>query len=207
LKGNFYTLIFAACLGAVCALLLTSAATFTAPYQATNKEAEEILNILTALQVPLDLGISPEQLVEIFSENVDKEIQGERTLYVYSPPDAQSKPEAIAISFSGPGLWAPIKGILALESDRVTIRGITFYEHEETPGLGGEIVSSGFRDQFAGKSIIDESGKAGIVIQSGGNEFINGVDAITGATMTCDKVQSMLNEVINTIVEQRGQDG
>jgi Na+-transporting NADH:ubiquinone oxidoreductase subunit C len=186
---------------------LTSAATFTAPYKATNKEAEEILNILTALNVPLDADVSPEQLVEIFSENVKKEILGERTLYVYSPPDAQGKPEAIAIGFSGPGLWAPIKGILALESDRVTIRGITFYEHEETPGLGGEIVSSWFRDQFAGKSIVDESGKAGIVIQSGGSELVNGVDAITGATMTCDKVQSMLNDVINTFVQEKGQDG
>jgi Na+-transporting NADH:ubiquinone oxidoreductase subunit C len=206
LKGNIYTLVFAAWLGTVCALLLTVAATFTAPYQATNREAEEILNILTALKVPLDLGVSPEQLVEIFSENVNKEVQGERTLYVYSP-DAQGEPEAIAVGFAGPGLWAPIKGILALESDRVTIRGITFYEQEETPGLGGEIVSSGFRDQFAGKSIIDESGKAGIVIKSNGGELVNGVDAITGATMTCDKVQSMLNEVIYTIVKEQGQDG
>jgi Na(+)-translocating NADH:ubiquinone oxidoreductase C subunit len=182
---------------------LTSAATFTAPYKATNKEAEEILNILTALKVPLDADVSPEKLVEIFSENVDKEIQGKQTLYVYSPSDAQGEPEAVAVGFAGPGLWAPIKGILALESDRVTIRGITFYEQEETPGLGGEIVSSGFRDQFVGKSIVDDSGKAGIVIRNNGSELVNGVDAITGATMTCDKVQSMLNEVILTIVEER----
>jgi Na(+)-translocating NADH:ubiquinone oxidoreductase C subunit len=182
---------------------LTSAATFTAPYKATNKEAEEILNILTALKVPLDADVSPEKLVEIFSENVDKEIQGKQTLYVYSPSDAHDEPEAVAVGFAGPGLWAPIKGILALESDRVTIRGITFYEQEETPGLGGEIVSSGFRDQFVGKSIVDDSGKAGIVIRNNGSELVNGVDAITGATMTCDKVQSMLNEVILTIVEER----
>ncbi|MHC4266360.1 MAG: FMN-binding protein [Planctomycetota bacterium] len=207
MKGNFYTLVFAACLGTVCALLLTTAATFTAPYKATNKEAEEILNILTALKVPLEADISPEQLIEIFNKNVSKEGQGGQTLYVYSPPDAQGEPEAIAVGFAGPGLWAPIKGILALESDRVTIRGITFYEQEETPGLGGEIVSSAFRDQFSDKSIVDESGKAGIVIRSSGSELVNGVDAITGATMTCDKVQSMLNEVIHTIVKEQDQDG
>ena len=204
MKGSLYTINYAAVLGSVCALLLTAAASFTEPYKTANKEAEEILNILTALRVPLQPDISPGQLIEIFNANVRKESQGKQTIYVYSPPQAKGEPEAVAVRFSGPGLWGPIKGFLALEADMRTIRGITFYEQEETPGLGGEIVSDWFRNQFAGKSIVDESGKAGIIIRSSsGKAGQNQVDAITGATMTCDKVEAMLNTVIEKIVRKK----
>ena len=204
MKGSLYTLGYAAVLGTFCALLLTAAASFTEPYKTANKEAEEILNILTALRVPLQPDISPGQLIEIFNANVHKESQGKQTIYVYSPPQAKGEPEAVAVRFSGPGLWGPIKGFLALEADMKTIRGITFYEQEETPGLGGEIVSDWFRNQFAGKSIVDESGKAGIIIRSSsGKPGRNRVDAITGATMTCDKVEAMLNVVIEKIVREK----
>jgi Na+-transporting NADH:ubiquinone oxidoreductase subunit C len=89
-----------------------------------------------------------------------------------------------------------------------TIRGITFYEQEETPGLGGEIDSESFRKQFEGKKIVDETGRAGIVISGGGQKHaVNEVDAITGATMTCEKVEAILNTVIERIVKESGKDG
>ena len=119
------------------------AAGFTGPYKAANKQAEEILNILAALRVPLQPDILSGRLVEIFNTNVRKESLGKQTIYVYSPQQAKGEQEAVAVRFSGPGVWGPIKGFLALESDRKTIRGITFYEQEETPGLGGEIVCVG----------------------------------------------------------------
>jgi Na+-transporting NADH:ubiquinone oxidoreductase subunit C len=203
-KGSLYTLGYAGVLGSICAMLLTAAANFTEPYKAANREGEEMLNILSALSVPLEADVSSEQLVEIFNANVHKETEGEQTIFVYSPPEAKGATEAVAVRFSGPGLWGAIKGFLALEADRQTIRGLTFYEQEETPGLGGEIASSWFRNQFAGKSIIDESGEGGIVIRSvSGEPGRNEVDAITGATMTCDKVQAILNNVIKTIVEEQ----
>jgi Na+-transporting NADH:ubiquinone oxidoreductase subunit C len=82
-----------------------------------------------------------------------------------------------------------------------TIKGVTFYEQEETPGLGGDIVTEGFRNLFIGKSITDKAGKAGIEIKAGGGKLENGVDAISGATMTCDKVEDMINEAVVKIVE------
>ena len=202
MKGSVYTLGYAAALGAVCALLLTGAASFTAPYREANAEAEEALNILLALKVPLPAEISSKQVVKMRDENVQEKKRGDITTYVYSPPEANGKVLAVAIRFSGPGLWGPIKGFLALEPDMRTIRGITFYEQEETPGLGGEIVKPKFRDDFVGKSIVDAAGKSGIIISSRGEPAPNKVDAITGATMTCDKVQAMLNEAINSIVKE-----
>ena len=206
MKGRLYTLGFSAVLGTVCALFLTAAAEFTAPYKAANKEAEEVLNILRALNVPMVQDVSSEQLVEIFDKNI-KDRDDDGRVYIYTPREAEYRLEAIALRFSGPGLWGPVKGFLALDSDMRTIRGITFYEQEETPGLGGEIASSWFRDQFVGKTIIDDNGNAGIVIRGGGVDLVNGVDAITGATMTCNKVQAMLNEVIRKIVEENVSDG
>jgi Na+-transporting NADH:ubiquinone oxidoreductase subunit C len=202
-KGSFYTLGYAACLGAVCALLLTAAASFTQPYKDANAKAEEVLNILEVLKVPFQDGASSEQLLEIFDTNVQEQKQNGRVVYVYSSPQAAGRPEAVVIPFSGPGLWGRIKGFLAMEPDMRTIRGVTFYEHEETPGLGGEIASSWFRKQFEGKSIVDETGKAGIIIQRAKREAArNEVDAITGATMTCSKVEAMLNAVIRDIVKE-----
>jgi len=204
MKNSLYTLCYAGLLGTVCALLLTFASSFTAPYRRANAEAEEIRNIMTALKVPLESNISSKRLVEIFNANIHEQSHGEQTIYVYSPAEAQGKSDAIAVRFSGSGLWGPIKGFLALEPDMKTIRGVTFYEQEETPGLGGEIASSWFLEQFAGKSIMDESGKGGIKISRGHEQkALNEVDAITGATMTCEKVESMLNTVIENIVKEK----
>jgi len=198
-KNNVYTLCYAGVLGTVCALLLTAVASFTRPYQEANEEAEKNRNILGVLQVPYPADSSSQELVKIYEDNVRKEQSGELDMFRYNSGDT----ETVAIGFEGPGLWGPVKGFLALDKDMRTIRGITFYEQEETPGLGGEIAADWFREQFVGKSIVDEAGNAGIIISNDEGEAPNKVDAISGATMTCDKVQAMLNEVIKSIVEEK----
>lgn len=204
MKDSLYALVYAAVLGAVCASLLTGAANFTEDYRKANAEAEETLNILMVLNVPLEADTSAKQLGEVFKNNIREAERGGVTTYDYSSPEAQGRIQAIALRFSGPGLWGPIKGFLALEQDRKTIRGITFYEQEETPGLGGEIVTEEFRKRFVGKMIHDKDDNVGIVIcKPGSAKEQNEIDGITGATMTCDKVQAMLNEVIKSIVEEK----
>jgi len=200
-KDNAYTLLYAFVLGTTCALLLTAMAEFTRPYAEDNAKAEKTLNILKVLGIPFEEGTDAAGLLEISKENVKEKKSGDVTLYEYAPSSSGGKVVAAAIPFEGPGLWGPIKGFLAFEPDMRTIKGVTFYEQEETPGLGGEIVTEDFRSLFAGKSIIDKAGNVGIAIKEGGGELINGVDALSGATMTCDKVQEMLNKAIIKIVE------
>jgi len=206
-KGSAYTLGYAAVLGVVCASLLTGAASFTEDYRKANAKAEEVLNILLVLNVSLPAEPSSEELVEIYKEKVKEKVLeqelGDIVKYVYSP-QPPNKDGAIAIRFAGPGLWGPIKGFLALDPEEETIRGITFYEQEETPGLGGEIVTEGFRKRFVGKTIHDKDDNLGIVIcKPGSAKEQNEIDGITGATMTCNKVQAMLNEAIKSIVEEK----
>ncbi len=198
MKGDVYTIGFAGVLGTVCALLLTGAATFTKPYAESNAKVEEIVNILSALGVPFEKGASAQELEKVYDQSVQEQQRGDLTLYAYSAPGGGA-PKAFALRFSGPGLWGPIEGFLALEPDLKTIRAITFYHQEETPGLGGEISADWFKKQFVGKSIVDAAGQPGIRI--GGPAGPNAVNAITGATLTCDKLQAILDGVVKELVE------
>lgn len=200
MKGNVYTLFYAAVLGTVCAMVLTFAASFTAPYKKANAEAEEVKNILLALNASVPNKATSEQLLDIYKKNVKEQKRGNITTYVYSSPAGNGG--SIAMRFAGPGLWGPIKGFLALDPKITKILGITFYEQEETPGLGGEIVTKSFRDKFINLMIRDDAGNPGIIIKNGGEDAANKIDGISGATMTCDKVQQMLNEAIKSIVEE-----
>ena len=202
MKGSAYTICFAAVLGTTCALLLTAAAGFTKPYRDANKEAEEARNILLALNVPGAGEATSKEVLTLREEKVKEIPRGDIKTYTYSPGGANAKPEAVAIRFAGPGLWAPIKGFLAMDPELTKIKGISFYEQEETPGLGGEIVQGWFLARFMGLSIRDAAGNPGIIIGAGENAP-NRVDGISGATMTCDKVQAMLNEAIKSIVEEK----
>lgn len=203
MKGSLYALLYAAVLGTVCALLLTAVANVTAPYRQANAEAEEVLNILMVLDVNLPSDTSAKDLKELFKNNVREEQRTGVEAYARFQPGDPEHITAVAFRFSGPGLWGPIKGFLALEPDMKTIRGLTFYEQEETPGLGGEIAARWFRDQFVGKSILDEGGNPGFIISNSGESAPNKVDGISGATMTCDKVQMILNEVIDKISQEK----
>ncbi len=202
MKGSAYTIGFAAVLGSTCALLLTAAASFTKPYRDANKEAEEARNILLALNVPGAEEATSKEVLVLRDEKVQEIPRGDITTYSYSPGGANAKPEAVAIRFAGPGLWAPIKGFLAMDPELTMIKGLSFYEQEETPGLGGEIAQDWFLERFADLAIRDADGKPGIIIGSG-EDAPNRVDGISGATMTCDKVQAMLNEAIKSIVEEK----
>ncbi|MBC8217730.1 MAG: FMN-binding protein [Planctomycetes bacterium] len=201
MKGSVYTLIYAAVLGTVCATVLTFAAKFTEDYQEANRKAEEALNILLALNVPGAESATPKEVLALRDEKVQEVEKDGIMTYVYSPGGANAQPEAVAIRFAGLGLWGPIKGFLAMDPDLTKILGITFYEQKETAGLGGEIVKDWFRARFKGLSLRGADGKPGIIIGAG-EEAPNRVDGITGATMTCDKVQEMLNEAIKGIVKE-----
>jgi len=202
MKDNAYTVIYSLGLGVVCASLLTAASIIADPYKKQNALAAEQRNVLGVLGVPFDQKAKAGQLTEIFEKNVRvAEHDGEK-VYEYLGAEGSAL-QAVAVPFSGPGLWGPVKGFLALESDMVTVRSISFYEQEETPGLGGEIGSEWFQGQFKGKSIVDVSGRWGLRVVRGKAAASNEVDGITGATMTCDKVNAMLDKTVKKIIEEQ----
>ncbi len=106
--------------------------------------------------------------------------------------------EGYSIPISGKGLWSTLYGYFALEADGFTVKGIKFYKHGETPGLGGEVDKDWFTSNFIGKRIIDDSGKlVSIQIVRGEvDETASGayrqVDGISGATMTTKGLNGFL---------------
>lgn len=200
--------IYAAALGTVCAGVLTVVAGYTKPLRDANKAAEKYRNILSVFEIPFPRGASNVQLKEIFDANIIAPKESDRLkLYKYAPFRAKSQQRtvsAVAVEFAGPGLWAPIKGFLALGPQMQTIRGITFYEQAETPSLGGKIVHEGFRSGFVGKSIQLADGRVGIrIVKKGTAKGPNEIDGISGATITYNRVEAMVNDVIARIVQER----
>ena len=207
MKSNLYTIIYSICLGVGCALILTFAGEFSKPYREANARAEEIRNILDVLGVPFKKDAPNEKLLEIFNKEVRKSSYGSMTVYEYIGSEGEPEPQAIAFPFAGSGVWGPIKGILALEPDIKTIKSISFYQQEETPGLGGEIASKRFRDRFKKKTIYDADGKPGIYIRKKDILETNEVQAITGATFTSNRVQVMLNSLVTDIAKGADEKG
>lgn len=95
----------------------------------------------------------------------------------------------------GVGLWGPIWGNIAFESDFNTIAGATFDHKGETPGLGAEINTHHFENQFKGKTIFNEQGEfISVNVVKGGADgnAQHAVDAISGGTITSNGVKDML---------------
>ncbi|MHC4201639.1 MAG: FMN-binding protein [Planctomycetota bacterium] len=201
MKGSLYTVFYVLCLGAVSAGMLTGVGTYTRPFAEANEEAERVRNILGVLRVPLHQDAGSKELVRVFEEAVRKGSHKDLLFHAYVKDGSLA---TAAFEFKGQGVWGPIEGFLALGPDLVTVSGVTFHKQEETPGLGGEIASDGFRKQFEGKSIRRADGSAGIrLVKGGGSSGPSEVDAISGATMTCQKVEGMLNAFMANILANR----
>ena len=201
MKAEARIILFAAILAIVCSLLLTGAELLLKPYREANEQAEEMRNYLSALDIPVKEGATASDLIEVYRENVSVKELGSLEVYAYAPgPESNDTPLAYAVPFSGAGLWGPVSGVLALEPDLKTIRGVRFFSQEETPGLGGEIGAPWFQKQFEGKRIVSSSGEyAFSVVKPGTATGANQVDGITGATMTSDRVGIMIDEIVGAL--------
>ena len=198
---NLYTMVYAAFLGLVCALIPTAVGTYTKPLREANAKVDEIKNTLRVLGIVFDEAAPSKDLVTFFQDKVVREAQGNQALY-YAKPAAGAVPDPVALPFEGRGVWGPIKGYLALASDMRTIKAITFYYHEETPGLGGEISTPGFTGRFPGKKIVGTDGAPAFHIRRMSASGQNEIDGISGATLTGGKVESIMNNLAERIVKE-----
>ena len=111
---------------------------------------------------------------------------------VYVKKDDAGQPEVVVLPIQGYGLWGTIYGFLTLESDMNTIKGISFYEHKETPGLGARIEEPEWRAKWTGIQSYDENGEVATGVTKAGNPKDNWVDGISGATLTSRGVSNMI---------------
>lgn len=94
----------------------------------------------------------------------------------------------------GKGLWSTLFGFIAVESDKETVRGITYYSHAETPGLGGEVDNPSWKALWPGKKIYETSGEVGLSVIKGkaAKDDPYAIDGLSGATITSNGVDNMI---------------
>jgi Na+-transporting NADH:ubiquinone oxidoreductase subunit C len=216
---NSYVFIFAASVTVICSLLLASAATLLKDRQQENIKLDMQKNILvSAGYVTEDKEFTRAEILNLYDKNIasmvinnsGESVEGKTVEQLDRKKDTNLLPlyysqegdeiKSYILPISGKGLWSTIYGYLALERDVNTVMGITFYQHGETPGLGGEIVQNWFRSNFVGKKIYSPEGELvsitvikgkveGTVAES---EQYHYVDGISGSTLTGNGLNNFL---------------
>lgn len=116
---------------------------------------------------------------------------------VYLKRDTDGKVETVVIPIRGYGLWSTLYGFLALKGDANTVEGLVFYQHAETPGLGGEVDNPKWRALWPGKQVNDANGKLAITVVKGNVDesdplAVHKVDGLAGATLTARGVDALI---------------
>lgn len=174
-------------IGGVTAAMLGAINVYTAPIVQRNKEIKLKTTVLDAFGIPY----TKEDIDAVFEKGVKIKTKENSIHYeLYGKDKEGKKLTAIAFEVGGPGFWAPISAIIALEIDLETIKAIKILSQTETPGLGDRILEPEFQAQFKGKRIKPYLTIVPYRKTVGTNE----VDAITGATMTSKALENIINK-------------
>ena len=116
---------------------------------------------------------------------------------VYVVEDSAGELEKIILPVRGYGLWSTMYGFIALEQDINTVAGLGFYEHGETPGLGGEVDNPRWKNMWPGKQVYrDGDVELGLIKGSVDPDSDNAawqVDGLAGATLTSRGVTNLVH--------------
>lgn len=218
-NSNKYTIGFSFVMVVIVALLLAFASEGLKPMQNQNIEREKMQNILKSVGVEVTRDEAKDAYDKYITEAIVLNEKGEKiegdafkvdVLKEYKSGGQKNFPIFIyenegnkkyIIPLVGKGLWGPIWGYIALESDKNTVAGASFDHKGETPGLGAEINQGWFQEPFVGKKVFDESGNyQSIKVKKGGapEGDKHGVDAISGGTITGNGVTEMLVRTLKT---------
>ncbi|MBT8068340.1 MAG: Na(+)-translocating NADH-quinone reductase subunit C [Gammaproteobacteria bacterium] len=105
--------------------------------------------------------------------------------------------EQLILPVYGKGLWSTMLGYLSVAPDGTTIKGLRFYAHAETPGLGDQIDKEPWRAQWAGKQIFGDSDEPQIriikgTVPAGAADERYMIDGLSGATLTANGVTGLV---------------
>lgn len=213
------TVAFLVCVA--CSILVSAAAVGLKDRQEQNQEEEKRRNILQIARLYDPARSVDAQFEKISSRIVDLE-RGEfvaaarddsrylipaaqdlagiktrpRTMDVYLVEEG-GQLQQIVLPVYGKGLWSTMYGFIALGPDLSTVQGFGFYQHGETPGLGGEIDNRSWLAKWPGKVVYDEQGRVKLQLVKGtvdaaSPEARHQVDGISGATLTARGVSHLL---------------
>ena len=169
-NSNSYTIIYASIMVVVVAFLLAFVSSSLKETQYKNVEMDTKKQILAALNVYdvkdvdaeftkyeiKDMLVQPDGTLApndgAFQTSYKGEIANNRLHVFECNVDGQTK---YILPVYGAGLWGPVWGYIALDQDKDTVYGVYFSHAGETPGLGAEITTVKFQDQFLGKHVLE----------------------------------------------------
>ena len=130
------------------------------------------------------------------AEDLAKVARREHYAVVYLVESAGGDIEKIILPIHGYGLWSTLYGFIALESDGNTVAGLGFYEHAETPGLGGEVDNPRWKGTWPGKRVYrDGEVEIGLIkgsVDPASADAAWQVDGLAGATLTARGVTNLV---------------
>ena len=224
-KEDLKTIRFAAVICVISSLLLSTTVVVLKKRQDDNIELDRMVNVLKAFGQPITNAdgrpLTKEDVDSIFAAHIeevliDKEsgnlLEGmtsadipkkerrakttdDKTVLPLYRWIEEEKVTQYAFPVSGRGLWSVIYGYLAVDDSLSEFRGITFYRHNETPGMGAEVEKSWFQDQFRGKVFFMEGELQPLEIKKDGAlpDDLHAVSGISAATMTGNGLKLFLN--------------
>lgn len=208
-NSDVYAIIYSAVVVVIVAFLLAGVSSLLKPMQDANVKLDKKKQILASLNIKNVADAEAEYNNVIKNDpiidaagNVVKENGGfdvanddvedsNLPLYIAEVDGAKK----YIIPMTGNGLWGGIWGYLALNDDCNTVYGVYFSHAGETPGLGAEIASDKFQGRFPGKQVIKDGEVALSVVKKVQNDAVE-VNAVSGATITCNGVNAMLHDKI-----------
>jgi len=179
MKEQFKMIQFVVILGIVAAGILIGSQGYTMDLITENQEYTLKSTILNAFEI----DFTEATVLDVYEKSVRKEVKDDTVLYY-------SEDGTVGFEINGKGLWGPIDGFMTLEPDLVTIKAIQIIYNEETPGLGGVIAEQWYLNKFKGKKF----SPAIAIIKSADMSSETEIDSISGATMTSNAFELMLNE-------------
>lgn len=200
-NSNAYIILYSTVMVVVVALLLAVAALSLQERQYANELDEKKSSILSSLGAGdrsydefIEARVLDAEGIEIARSDVFallNDLPGTFDQGLY--PVFEAKDGRVVIPVTGSGLWGPIWGYVALESDMNTVAGIVMAHKGETPGLGAEIATEKYQSKFVGKRLFEGDEFVSVTLRKGGaKDPAHEVDAITGGTKTSDGVTGML---------------
>ena len=111
-------------------------------------------------------------------------------IYVWYSDEEQL--QKVVLPIRGYGLWGTLYGYISLDADLNTVKGIEYYDHKETPGLGGEVDNPVWKSDWNGKKIYDTSGEVILYVTKGPSSKDYEIDGSSGATLTSNGVTNMI---------------
>lgn len=187
-NSNTYIILYSIVMVVVVAFLLAFIYSSLKDTQDANVKLDTKKQILASLNIRS--FASDADAEQKYSDIVKEEVSvGDKTAYVCDVDGAKK----YILPVKGMGLWGPIWGYVSVNDDGNTIYGAFFNHESETAGLGAEIKDSQkWQDQFIGKKIFDADDNVALKVVKKIENSDSEVNAVTGATLTCNGVNDML---------------